>query len=482
MKNNEKFNKNWKKEAFKIRCLQIYLDLGTGNINLGDFILFLRSMGEKVNKHIFNEIKKYKETDEYKNSNEKEKPKLVKSWCENNLEDKNANEFWATSSIFDDIKPRKKTTFARLKRSVSLFAFRKVKSYILRNKRFPNSQQNVRIHKKSFPFVDGVVSVNNLERIPTDNTSYSPDSTKLVFGKLERLSKISKTYSHTVIIKIPYLNFSCTGYIPKITCKNCKNKEKCEKCETVIEDNFQIGEPMGGNLVINKKNQSKFIVQIKYPIKWKYEPKQFLGIDMNKDPRYWMVFNKKIEFYKKSIISKPKKIKELENEILLLNNQKNEKNLVKAKQRRWIRKKIEKKHKQHNEMCKIYCEEIIKFCENNEFALAIDHLTCGADTGSFGQDKLVHNLVLLCEEKGIPYILVPTPYTSKVCFKCKSKTKDENRTGDKIKCHVCNKIINAHCNASNNIAYFGKSIMNKGISEFRKDRDKKYKKAKTSLL
>ena len=59
----------------------------------------------------------------------------------------------------------------------------------------------------------------------------------------------------------------------------------------------------------------------------------------------------------------------------------------------------------------------------------------------------------------MPFILVPTPYTSKRCNSC-GEINDENRNGDKFKCVECGHEDHSDINAAKNIKQFGEYLYN----------------------
>lgn len=233
----------------------------------------------------------------------------------------------------------------------------------------------------------------------------------------------------------------------------------------------------GGNL-IEKNGLYRYVSLVKIPFEWKYQPIRPLGFDFNKTKNEFMVFSEEIGIgKKKSKVLYNKYIDNLQNKLKEFNDLINSK--ITSRRRRCLRKAVKRLHRRLKKLYIPICTKILDYVEANQLLLCIDDLTCGAKTGSFGQDKVRLLLCEMCENRRIPFVKVPTPYTSKACNICKSKA--ERIKTAKILCPKCGE-IEAHFNAALNIRDFGWEIWEKGQASVRERVVKLYKKNHSSLV
>lgn len=324
-------------------------------------------------------------------------------------------------------------TKSRQKRGACFLALRFFRGYLKRNNKLPKELPRLR-HTKATYLEDGIVK----------------DKSK---GKAEGIFRMS-VHGRGEKKKAPHIDIDYT--IPK----------------GMMYKKSHVPDDFGGNLV-RSGDKWWFTAVATIPFEWQYEPEQAIGFDLNKTPKFFITLSEKIKFdgeerdtlpHSKAITSHAKKLTKLNEEI------KDE--TLTSKQRRAVRKKWHKAHLKMERLCKPYCDQIISQAKEKKALLCIDDLSCGARTGSFGQDKVVSMLTKMCEDQGVPYIAVPTPYTSKVCNKCKAKGERPNP--DVVECPNCGTVA-AHHNAAKNIAEWGMKIWKEGEAPFRKWRDKLYK-------
>lgn len=237
---------------------------------------------------------------------------------------------------------------------------------------------------------------------------------------------------------------------------------------------------MGGNF-FTQNGSHIFMITMEIPFQWKYEPVDTLAFDLNKEDRYFLYFSKAVTINGKTkrIFSQPKESKIIIDELKKINQDIN--NATTSKERQKLRYKSKNLHKSLNTYCYHICEQIVDYVEKKQLLLCIDDLSCGKSTGSFGQDKIVSTLARMCENKCIPFVKVPTPYTSKTCYKCGEKGE---RNGNEFvcnndKCEFFGLKKNPHENASINIANFGYDIWLNGDKKYQKNKDKVVSRSET---
>jgi len=231
---------------------------------------------------------------------------------------------------------------------------------------------------------------------------------------------------------------------------------------TMMRSKEYLKEEAGGNLT-TIDNKLYFVARTKKPVVWKYQPKDFLGFDLNKTPKTFMVFSDMINFKERKIdiISKNdpimKRICNIENKLRAAN---------KDKTTKW--KKIKRYHKKLTRLYDNIVKEITKHIEDNQLCICIDNLKVGKRHGSFGQDKIISKLITICEDKGLPFVLVPTPYTTMLCSNCKHLNEKLSGTRT-FECSKCNFIIGRDKNSAINIKERGKRIWEIGLLELNKE-------------
>lgn len=406
----EQFDEKWRDAPFLRRCIKYFLSLtDTQEIKLLDY---QTAHIEGVNYNVADIL------DGLVKGNITEK-ELAKSGTVLADKFKNANkEFLEKLGLLS----------ARQQRSATLHAQRLLKGYKSRNGSFPATPPRLR-KKNTISLTDGVIKEKeNILVITTLNG----EKLKVLFE------------------------------IPKGFLKNKLYKSKS----------------FGGNLKnkISKRGRHwEFVVLATPPIVWQYEPIGKIGFDLNKTDKYFIVFSDNINMHG-DVIPHTKDMKSVIESLIHLNASldgvdKLTGKKVKSSQRSAIRRKIGQAHKKLGRLCMPYCRLIIDWAIKNKLLICIDDLSCGADSGSFGHDKIVKTLVKLCENESIPFVCVPTPHTSKSCNQC---GKECERKHDKLTCPDCGE-INSHKNGAINIANWGWKIWEAGMIEFKKWKKNWYK-------
>lgn len=210
--------------------------------------------------------------------------------------------------------------------------------------------------------------------------------------------------------------------------------------------------------------------------KWRYQPENSLGFDINKTKESFMVFSKQLKCFSSDTLASDKNIARQAERLLNLNKEVKSKN-IKSSQRRAVRKKVKATHNKMNKLItEIICLPLLEEVIENKFLLCVDPLSCGAKHGSFGQDKIVAQLTTLCENLAVPFVKVPTPYTTKQCSYCGGFNE---KLTPKIRHWCCEFCKTEHIrdkNAAMNVEKNGYDIWKAGATEWSKDFEEKYGK------
>lgn len=205
-----------------------------------------------------------------------------------------------------------------------------------------------------------------------------------------------------------------------------------------------------------------------------YDPKHYLGIDINKNSESWICLSSSIlgvqKFKKPDIISSLEKQiesinKKLHSRFRGANNKilKTGERPFNSKVARKLRLKIQKLHKKQKKEIERFLSEIgiIDHVVSNKLLLCMDMVACGQTQGTFGQDKITKYLIKECENRSIPFCKPPTNNTSRTCTKC-NHCDPKNRTQQSIfKCRHCGHTENADIQAAKNTGRFGWAIFHK---------------------
>jgi transposase len=234
-----------------------------------------------------------------------------------------------------------------------------------------------------------------------------------------------------------------------------KNGRRSPSYSTIMK-RLEEKDSLGGNLRVDA-NDVVLTQQLTFKNKWMYEPLDFIGFDMNKTSDSFMVFSKEIKLFNKnmSVVKK----KDMDRKIIRLEEQLAE--LV--KKGRGVRRKILNVHKKLTRLYRAYITELLGFIKDNKLCICVDHLKTGDKNGSFGQDKVSHLIVEICEAQGIPFVLVPTPYTTRICSCCSFVNPKQELSVRKFNCGECGKELVRDFNAAKNVELIGRKIWTDGM-------------------
>ena len=220
------------------------------------------------------------------------------------------------------------------------------------------------------------------------------------------------------------------------------------------------GQNYAGNMKFYKRNgkqYGEFVISYKQKVPMQYDAENILSFDLNCSEEDFLVFNNGyIEAMPEGMIDDLKKIKEYND----LSNSEN----IRSRERRSIRHKIEKIKNVLDAKLSVVNDKIIEMAKNNKCCIAIDGVVgIGKHKGEWGQEFLTLGLAKKCENKGIPFYIIPTVNTSRRCSSCGYVDKKNREETEKFECLNCKYSSNAHLNAAENIAWIGRTFLNKGI-------------------
>lgn len=225
-----------------------------------------------------------------------------------------------------------------------------------------------------------------------------------------------------------------------------------------------------GSLKI-RKGRFVFCTRAEVSYKWAYQPIGSIGFDINKAHDHFLVFSDAVEINGKSSNIFPATSEMIRLQDDIRNLMKKTKEAPTSTVRRPLRKEWKRKHDKLKAVCVPVCRAVVDHAMKHKLLVSIDDLSCGAKTGTFGQDKVVTLMHTMCENRRVPFVRCPTPYTSKICSECGGfgSTADDY---DTFYCDNCDCQINRHINAAAVIADRGMAIWEDGIEahgKWRKD-------------
>jgi len=223
----------------------------------------------------------------------------------------------------------------------------------------------------------------------------------------------------------------------------------------------------GGNFALK---QRAFVAAVDKEVEIQYEPTSIKAYDQNKTPSEWLAFNDgkvlPMSDEMQSIVGKITQRNLIINEKSKPVDSRN----YRSEKRRSQRKDLQKLHSDLNSEIKKVAHEIINDAVKNKQLLCIDSVKTGHMNGTFGQDHLPKILQTECENKGIPFYVVPCKGTSATCSSCghvHGYTKKEKKlyrpTSSEFKCQSCGAELDAQLNAANNVANQGKRMLDAGV-------------------
>lgn len=240
-------------------------------------------------------------------------------------------------------------------------------------------------------------------------------------------------------------------------------------CHTIYNQKYPVDKEFSGNLLQTTQGYT-FVARTKLPIVWQYVPVSPLAIDINKERANFLTLSDGTKTPRNPELQRLcELLTTLNGRLRKSNKQGNKINLdIRSKQRRKIRRAWFNTHRHiKRQICKII-KPILDNAIANKLLLCIDPSNTGGKNGNYGQMQFISMLIKECEDKGIPFVIVPTPFTTQRCCECGIQNMDIQKTRRKVphmQC-ICGNDIDVDINSAKNIAYFGQMIWNHGFKYF----------------
>ena len=247
--------------------------------------------------------------------------------------------------------------------------------------------------------------------------------------------------------------------------------EKFElKYKNSIREKYLTKDKVAGNLIYKQK---AFVVAVDVSFVPLYEPTCTRGFDMNKERRANVAFNDGEIIPSSTImieyITKINKINELldADKKLPISSVKPSGTVslrkLRSKQRRPLRLEWIKLHKKLGGETKKVASYILQKTQEEQALLCIDSVGTGQMMGTFGQDHLIPELQKECENRGIPFYVVPCRNTSRRCGECGYIDAENRKDTQTFECTECKHKADAQLNAAINIAHIGQTLYDAGV-------------------
>lgn len=326
--------------------------------------------------------------------------------------------------------------YARFRRSLIEKARQTIKSYKERNDYFPFNPPRLRNYRSLF-VSDGVIK-------------------DLAWGTDDKRGQLKIRLPHGGAVHANYR--LSKGSVDK---RNMLNDAK-----------------QGGNL-IRQKNCWIFVAAAKVPYKLAYTPVSVLGTDSNVKGEHFQTFSDDTVIQQCDELRRlTRELKKHNKDVKSLNKilaESKGKNKQASRKRRDVRTLVKQAHDEMDALCKPIAERIMAKVKAKQALLCIDGAAFGGKTGSCGHDKVAKHLIGICERDGIPFVVVPSQYTSFLCHHCEqplkkvitgyTKTGRPRVSSDRRYCESdeCQKEVSSHKNAAKNTAKRGQFIWQFGV-------------------
>tara|TARA_Y100000593_G_scaffold25064_2_gene49886 strand:- start:804 stop:2060 length:1257 start_codon:yes stop_codon:yes gene_type:complete len=223
-----------------------------------------------------------------------------------------------------------------------------------------------------------------------------------------------------------------------------------------LKENFVVKPKFGGHFIWRQK---AFVVAVDVPFELLYTPLSVLSFDLNKTAKDNVVCNDgEIIPSSAKMAELVKKIKELNEKLDPDKKKPVAKRKRKSKQRRPIRLEWKEAHRRLRNECKKVVMRLVEKAEESKSLMCIDSVKTGQTMGTFGQDHIIPELQKECENRGIPFYVVPCRNTSRRCPECGHIHADNRKDTKTFKCVSCGHEADAQLNAAINIADIGQML------------------------
>ena len=207
----------------------------------------------------------------------------------------------------------------------------------------------------------------------------------------------------------------------------------------------------GGNIVIR---QGCYVAAVEVSKPLLYKPVGVLGTDFNRSPQDWVCLSddEKISL-PDDIENSIDKIRELNTYLDTDKKKQTHERQYKSKKRRPKRLAWKEEHNKVKNAIRHVVLRIVEKAISNKLLIAIDSVQTGAMSGTFGQEHLIKLFQTECENRGVPFYVVPCKDTSRRCSKCGNIDKDNRASVSEFVCTECFTMLDAQLNGAINVAY-----------------------------
>jgi hypothetical protein len=202
------------------------------------------------------------------------------------------------------------------------------------------------------------------------------------------------------------------------------------------------------------------------PIEWLYEPTCFLGMDLNKRPETFLALSMPL-LDGRTLLPHNDTIIQVVSDLRSINQQIKHNNKtveLSTEERCLLRNESERLLEELDTLLQEYVDAIIETAIAKKACVCIDNVKTGNTNGAYGQ-SIAKMLKEQCENKSVPFVIVPCAYTTKYCSGCHTiYTSKKCRSEDFsiFHCPQCGD-IDADLKAAQNGAKFGERIWNEGM-------------------
>ena len=280
-----------------------------------------------------------------------------------------------------------------------------------------------------------------------------------------------------------------------------RTKSRCERIQKNALKYLNLMDPnnkFGATVIFPRKKGGKNVIvaSVQVPYQFSYRPQRFIGLDFNKANENWIYFSEPIDGVEKIDKNLLEGVLIAEAELKKANkNAKVQSSIqdridedgtpIRTGKRSYWRKHVKLVHKLHKRVIAAapfpgketrFIDTLVSYLKDNSLGLAIDSVTTGKSNGSFGQDKLKELLQDACLEQGVPYMVVPTYYSTRRCTSCGYVNAEGSRDKktNTVTCSECGHSENADLAGAKNQAEYAACLtrLNFWVNDQRKQWNK----------
>ena len=243
---------------------------------------------------------------------------------------------------------------------------------------------------------------------------------------------------------------------PKVHNKNLRLKYDNPGTMKILKEKYFHPKGNFGGTLKQESGIWRFTAQYKKPFTFADPYDDWCGTDFNKgchgDLEHFIYLVPLHNQTNRLIIPKMSNIAKLEQEITDVNAILRDKLITGGKRRYYNNLRI-KLHNQHRKSIRPVIDNIMYYVKKYHYALSIDNVKTGQISGSWGQDKIIDQLITECENSNHRFYVNNPRNTSRKCPKCKHIAKKNRKSVVQFECEECGFIENAHVVGTLNCAF-----------------------------